>query len=206
MMAKRILVVEDDPSTREAWRELIKSWGFEVSTAEDGVSALTQVASFNPHIMLLDLRLPRKDGLGVLRDLHDRGIEVLTIVISGEGDIPDAVRAIKLGAYEYLSKPVDVAHLKHLLGNLVSHLSISEENELLRRRLLRAGELGEMVGNSQSMKRVMELIEQVALTSASVLILGESGTGKEMVAKTIHSRSTRADGPYVAINRAALIP
>src|SRR5437016_14032026 len=99
MAAKRILVVEDDAPTREALRELIKSWGFDVAIAEDGVAALTQIASFNPNIMLLDLRLPRKDGLTVLRELHDRGVELLTIVISGEGEIPDAVRAIKLGAY-----------------------------------------------------------------------------------------------------------
>jgi DNA-binding NtrC family response regulator len=198
------IVVEDDSSTREAWRELIASWGMEVVTAEDGSAALDRVVSFNPDIMLLDLRLPRIDGLTVLRKLRERKIEVLTIVISGEGEIADAVKAIKLGAYEYLSKPVDIGHLKHLLGNLISHLSVSEENERLRRRLMRAGELGELIGNSEPMKRVMALIEQVAPTSASVLILGESGTGKEVVAKTIHSHSTRANGPYVAINCAAL--
>lgn len=204
MPAKRILVVEDDPSTRKAWQELIASWGFEVTAAEDGVIALERIASSSPDIMLLDLRLPRKDGLAVLRDLRERGIELLTIVISGEGEIADAVKAIKLGAYEYLSKPVDIAHLKHLLGNLVSHLSVSEENELLRRRLIRAGELGELIGDSEAMKSVMALIEQVAPTMAGVLILGESGTGKEIVAKTIHTRSNRANGPYVAINCAAL--
>ncbi len=204
MGAKRILVVEDDPSTRKAWRELIASWGFEVATAEDGVAALSAISSYDPHIMLLDLRLPRADGLSVLREMRERGQNVLTIVISGEGEIPDAVKAIKLGAYEYLSKPVDIAHLKHLLGNLVSHISVSEENELLRRRLMRAGELGDLIGTSPSMKRVMAMIDQVAPTSASVLILGESGTGKEVVAKTIHNRSSRAKGPYVAINCAAL--
>jgi two-component system, NtrC family, response regulator HydG len=204
MSAKRILVVEDDLSTREAWRELITSWGFEVSVAEDGVRALSLLASYDPDIMLLDLRLPRKDGLAVLREMREQGIEVPTIVISGEGEIPDAVGAIKLGAYEYLCKPVDIALLKHLIGNLVAHLSVSRENELLRRRLMRAGALGELVGNSAAMKRVMALIEQVAPTSASVLILGESGTGKEIVARTIHSRSTRANRPYVAINCAAL--
>ncbi len=204
MAGKRILVVEDDASTREAWRELIVSWGFDVVAAEDGEKALGLIATCNPAIMLLDLRLPRKDGLTVLCELRERGINLLTIVISGEGEIRDAVRAIKLGAYEYLSKPVDVAHLKHLLANLVNHLSISEENELLRRRLIRAGELDELVGDTESMKRVMSLIMQVAPTSASVLILGESGTGKEMVAKTIHSRSTRAKGPYIAINCASL--
>jgi two-component system, NtrC family, response regulator HydG len=204
MTSKRILVVEDDLSTREAWRELITSWGFDVAVAEDGVRALNLITSYSPDIMLLDLRLPRKDGLTVLREMREGGVELRTIVISGEGEIPDAVRAIKLGAYEYLCKPVDVALLKHLLGNLVSHLSVSRENELLRRRLIRAGAFGELIGNSVAMKRVMALIEQVAPTSASVLILGESGTGKEIVARTIHSRSSRANRPYVAINCAAL--
>src|SRR5579885_159395 len=204
MVSRRILVVEDDASTREAWRELIASWGFEVAAAEDGAKALDLAVSYAPEIVLLDLRLPRKDGLTVLKEMRDRGLAIQTIVISGEGEIRDAVRAIKLGAYEYLSKPVDVAHLKHLLGNLLSHLSVSEENELLRRRLIRAGELGDLIGESEAMKRVMLLVEQDAPTSASVLILGESGTGKEMVAKTIHGRSARARGPYVAINCAAL--
>jgi DNA-binding NtrC family response regulator len=200
MSAKRILVVEDDPSTREAWRELITSWGFEVSVAEDGVRALDLIASYAPDIMLLDLRLPRKDGLAVLREMRERGIEVPTIVISGEGEIPDAVGAIKLGAYEYLCKPVDIALLKHLIGNLVAHLSVSRENELLRRRLMRAGALGELVGNSAAMKRVMALIEQVAPTSASVLILGESGTGKELLARLLHYWSDRVGRPFVAVN------
>ena len=98
MTSKRILVVEDDLSTREAWRELITSWGFDVAVAEDGVRALGLIASYSPDIMLLDLRLPRKDGLAVLREMRESGIELLTIVISGEGEIPDAVRSIKLGA------------------------------------------------------------------------------------------------------------
>src|SRR5215475_5150764 len=204
MAGKRILVVEDDPPTREAWRELIATWGFEVSTAHDGETALDLVASYDPHILLLDLRLPKKDGLSVLRELRSRGLEPMTMVVSGEGDIPDAVQAIKLGAYEYLRKPVDIALLKHLLNHLADHISVSEENRLLRRRLMRAGELGDLIGGSTAMRRVMAMIAQVARTSASVLILGESGTGKEVVAKTIHEQSTRADGPYVAINCAAL--
>jgi DNA-binding NtrC family response regulator len=127
-----------------------------------------------------------------------------TIMISGEGEIPDAVQAIKLGAYDYLRKPVDPSHLRLMLNSLSTHLTVSEENQRLRRRLINAGQLGPMVGQSLAMRRVMSLIEQVAPSSASVIIIGESGTGKELAARTIHELSPRHNGPYVAINCAAM--
>jgi two-component system, NtrC family, response regulator HydG len=201
---KRILVAEDDLATGQAWSELIASWGYKVSIAEDGKRALELADSYDPHILLLDLRLPQLNGLEVLSELRQRGVEIPTIMISGEGDISDAVQAIKLGAYDYLRKPVDPPHLRVLLNNLSAHLTISQENQRLRRRLLRAGELGHLVGQSQPMRRIMTLIEQVAPSTASVVILGDSGTGKELVARTIHELSPRHAGPYVAINCAAL--
>ncbi|HLK86899.1 MAG TPA: sigma-54 dependent transcriptional regulator [Candidatus Binataceae bacterium] len=201
---KRVLVAEDHQRTRNAWAELISSWGFEVEAAEDGQRALELVGSFEPHILLLDLKLPLKDGLEVLGEIRRRGLPITTIVISGEGDIPDAVQAIKLGAYDYLRKPVDPPRLRQTLNNLSEHLAVSEENQRLRLRLMGAGELGPIVGQSQAMRRVMALIEQAAPSSASVIIQGESGTGKEIVARTIHEYSPRRGGPYVAINCAAL--
>jgi two-component system, NtrC family, response regulator HydG len=201
---KRILVAEDDLATGHAWSELIASWGYRVSIAEDGKRALELAESYDPHILLLDLRLPQLNGLEVLSELRQRGVEVPTIMISGEGEISDAVQAIKLGAYDYLRKPVDPPHLRVLLNNLSAHLTVSEENQRLRRRLLRAGELGRLVGQSASMRRVMTQIEQVAPSTASVVILGDSGTGKELVARTIHELSPRHAGPYIAINCAAL--
>jgi DNA-binding NtrC family response regulator len=201
---KRILVAEDDLATGQAWSELIVSWGFKVSIAEDGKRALELAESYDPHILLLDLRLPHLNGLEVLTALRQRGVQVPTIMISGEGEISDAVQAIKLGAYDYLRKPVDPPHLRVLLNNLTTHLTVSEENHRLRRRLLRAGELGRLVGQSAPMRRVMTLVEQVAPSTASVVILGDSGTGKELVARTIHELSPRHAGPYVAINCAAL--
>lgn len=201
---KRILVVEDETAARNALRELVGSWGFTVEVAGDGQSALQLVQSYSPDIVLLDLRLPRKDGISVLRALREDGLDTAVVVVSGEGDIPDAVAAIKLGAYDYLTKPVDIAHLKLVLKNLVAHLSIKEENLRLRRRLLYAGELGSGIGESTAMRRVMSMVEQFAPSSASIILLGESGTGKEFVAKTIHQLSPRCDGPYVAINCAAL--
>jgi len=201
---KRILVAEDDVATGHAWSELIASWGYLVSIAEDGKLALELADSYDPHILLLDLRLPYLNGLEVLSELRQRGLQIPTIMISGEGEISDAVQAIKLGAYDYLRKPVDPPHLRVLLNNLSAHLTISEENQRLRRRLLRAGELGHLVGQSAPMNRVMTLVEQVAPSTASVVILGESGTGKELVARTIHELSPRHAGPYIAINCAAL--
>ncbi len=201
---KRILVAEDDFATRQAWCRLIASWGFKVEAVEDGKSALELIDSYDPHILLLDLKLPHKDGLQVLTELRDKGLQIPTLVISGEGDFADAVQSIKLGAYDYLRKPVDPPHLRVLLNNLSTHLTISEENQRLRRRLMRAGELGPLIGQSRAMKRMMALIEQAAPSSASVIIAGDSGTGKELAARTIHELSPRRDHPYVAINCAAL--
>jgi DNA-binding NtrC family response regulator len=200
----RILIAEDDLATSQAWTELLTAWGFCVEIAEDGKRALELVQSYEPHILLLDLRLPQKDGIQVLSELREKGLQVSTIMISGEGEIPDAVQAIKLGAYDYLRKPVDPSNLRLLLNNLSTHLTVSEENQRLRRRLINAGQLGPMIGQSLAMRRVMSLIEQVAPSSASVIIIGESGTGKELVARTIHELSPRHNGPYVAINCAAM--
>jgi len=201
---KRILVAEDDVATGQAWSELIATWGFDVRIADDGRRAVEFAESYDPHILLLDLRLPELNGLEVLGELRQRGVDIPTIMISGEGEISDAVQAIKLGAYDYLHKPVDPPHLRVLLNNLSNHLTVAEENQRLRRRLARAGELGRLVGHSAPLRRIMTLIEQVAPSAASVVILGESGTGKELVARTLHELSPRQAGPYVAINCAAL--
>src|SRR5882672_4093156 len=156
---KRVLVAEDDLSTRRAWSELISSWGYKVSAAADGEEALEIARTFEPHIILSDLKMPRKDGMELLREIREFGLNTATIMISGEGDIPEAVQSIKLGAYDYLRKPIDPPHLKVLLGNLTQHLDISEEVTRLRKRLLGIGELGPMIGQSLPMRRVMTAIE-----------------------------------------------
>jgi DNA-binding NtrC family response regulator len=204
MAEKRILIAEDDRATRESWSELLGSWGYKVEVTEDGQQALEAALTRRPQVVLADLKMARKDGLTLLREIREAGLDVAVVMISGEGDIPDAVSAIKLGAYEYLRKPIDPAHLKALLSNIIDHLSVREENDRLRRRLLGEGELGPMLGRSLAMRRVLTLLDQVAPTDASAIITGESGTGKEIAAKTIHALSKRRQGPYIAVNCAAI--
>jgi DNA-binding NtrC family response regulator len=200
----RILVAEDDVSTHEEWSESLSAWGFRVETAEDGERAAELIKTFQPDILLTDLRMPRKDGLQLLRDIREMGIDLPTVVISGQGDIPDAVEAIKLGAVDYLRKPVDPPHLRQMLKNLADIVQMREENLTLRRRLADVGELGPLIGRSLSMRRVITAIERLAQSSASVVIAGESGTGKELVARTIHESSPRRGAAYVPVNCAAI--
>ncbi len=200
----RVLLAEDDVDTHDEWRESLAAWGFKPEVAEDGERALELIKTFDPHILVADLRMPRKDGLQLLRDIQDLGINLPTIMISGQGDIPDAVEALKLGALDYLRKPVDPPHLRRVLNNLAENISMREENLALRRRLAQVGELGALLGSSLAMRRVIASIERLASSSASVVITGESGTGKELVARTIHELSPRRAAPYVPVNCAAI--
>jgi DNA-binding NtrC family response regulator len=200
----RVLIAEDDVDTHDEWKESIVAWGYRAEIAEDGVRALDLIGSFNPHILVSDLKMPRKSGLELLREIRELGIQLPTIMISGRGEIPDAVDALKAGALDYLRKPVDPVHLQKMLRNIADNLMVREENSALRRRLAEVGELGPLFGRSLAMRRVIATIERLAPSSASVVITGESGTGKELVARTIHELSSRRDGPYVPVNCAAI--
>jgi DNA-binding NtrC family response regulator len=200
----KILIADDDVAAQDDWRETLAAWNYDVSFAEDGDKALGLLESLQPHVLLCDLRMPRRNGLDLLAAMKERGLNIATLMISGVGQIDDAVRAIKLGAYDYLTKPVDLDRLEVLLKNLTSHVKLREENQRLRRHLTDAGKLGSIIGRSLPMRRVMALIDQVAPSSASILIGGESGTGKEIVAHTIHDLSARRDGPFIALNCAAI--
>jgi DNA-binding NtrC family response regulator len=200
----RVLIAEDDVESHDGWRESINSWGFQGQIAEDGVRALELISSFNPHILVSDLRMPRKNGLELLTQIKEMGIYLPAIMISGQGEIPDAVESLKLGAVDFLRKPVDPAHLRQVLTNIADNITVREENTTLRRRLAEVGELGPLFGRSLAMRRVIVAIERLARSSASVVITGESGTGKELVARTIHEMSPRRAAPYVAVNCAAI--
>jgi DNA-binding NtrC family response regulator len=195
----RILVASDDRSGGETLRDLIGSWGFAArSVASDQV--LEQAQRFAPHVLLLDLKAQQKDGAAVLSELQARGIEVAAIVMAEEADLGSLERTINPGSFDFISKPINPNNLRVLLNELATQLRVSEENQRLRRKLIEAGTLGPIVGQSSAMRRVMRLVEEAAAsTSASVSIVGESGTGKKLVARTIHELSARRSGPYVAV-------
>jgi DNA-binding NtrC family response regulator len=200
----RILVVEDDVAARRGLCELLRAWGYAAETAIDGEDALEKVTAFRPSIILADLVMPRLDGFGLLRKLKDQLSDLTFILITAQGSVDSAVSAMKEGAYDYLTKPVDPQRLRVLLQKVVEREDTLREVEALRRQLHDRGHFGPMVGNAAAIRSVYRLIEQAAPTDASVLISGESGTGKELVAQTIHQLSGRSTSPFVAINCAAI--
>ena len=201
---ERVLVVEDDSSARVGLEQLIRSWGFITESASDGEEALEKITSFRPSIVVTDMIMPRMDGLELLRALKAQGTDVTTLLLTTQGTVESAVEAMKEGAYDYLTKPVDIQRLRILLGKICEHQEALREVKILRRQLRDHGTFGPMVGHSPEMRKIYTIIEQAAPTSASVLIAGESGTGKELVAQSIHRLSPRASFPFVAINCAAI--
>jgi DNA-binding NtrC family response regulator len=201
---ERVLIVEDDPATRTGLSELVQAWGFMTDEAPDGETAMRKVTSFRPAIIVSDLVMPRMGGLELLRALQDQLTDLTFILLTAQGTVDSAVEAIKDGAYDYLSKPVDPQRLQILLQKAVERQETLREVRQLRRQLREQGSFGRIIGNSPGIRTVYRVIEQAAPTSASVLIAGESGTGKELIAQTIHELSPRATFPFVAINCAAI--
>jgi DNA-binding NtrC family response regulator len=201
---ERVLVVEDDAATRVGLQQLVKGWGYAVEVAADGREALDRIPEFHPGIVLTDLVMPVMDGLALLKALQEDGEDVTTVILTAQGTVETAVSAIKQGAYDYLTKPVDLQRLRILLDQIVERRATLCEVRALRQQLKAHGTFGRLVGNSAEMREVYRTIEHAAPTGASVLISGESGTGKELVAQTIHRLSPRAAGPFVPINCAAI--
>ncbi len=201
---ERVLIVEDEPTTRLGLTELVSTWGFTTDSAADGQEALQRITTFRPSIIISDLVMPRMGGLELLRVLKDEGNALTVVILTAQGTVETAVEAIKEGAYDYLTKPVEPQRLKILLDKIVERQDTLREVKVLRKQLREHGSFGKMIGNSSQMRKVYQTIEQAAPTQASVLIWGESGTGKELVAQTIHQLSPRAQMPFVPINCAAI--
>src|SRR5512145_2156307 len=201
---ERVLIVEDEPSTRVGLTELVRTWGFTTDSAGDGEEALQRITVFRPNIIISDLVMPRMGGLELLRALKEEGGDLTIVILTAKGTVETAVEAIKEGAYDYLTKPIEPQRLKILLDKIVERQDKIREVKVLRRQLRDHGSFGRMIGSSSQMRKVYQIVEQAAPTSASVLIWGESGTGKELVAQTIHQLSPRAQMPFVPINCAAI--
>jgi DNA-binding NtrC family response regulator len=204
MQQERVLIVEDEENERTGLAELVNAWGFKAETAKDGLEALEKVLSWVPGIVVTDLKMPRMDGLELLQRLAEQPQPVAVVLLTAQGSIDTAVDAMKLGAYDFLTKPVDTARLKNILFNAARQRGTDRELEVTRRKLRDTGLLGSLVGSSKKMQEIYGLVEMVAPSSASVLITGESGTGKELVARTIHNLSPRKNKPFVAINCSAI--
>jgi DNA-binding NtrC family response regulator len=199
-----VLIVEDEAATREGLAELVRTWGFTAEAAASGEQALGLVTTFRPAIVVTDLVMPGMGGLELLRALRDEADHVKVVVLTAQGSVETAVEALKHGAEDYLTKPVDAQKLRVLLQRIAELNRQKRENAALRRQLHEKGSFGRIVGHSAKMRQIYQVIEQAAPTPASVLIIGESGTGKELVARTIHQLSPRAEAPFVAINCAAI--
>ncbi len=205
MANQRVLIVDDEEPARQGLSELVAGWGYEPDTAADGREALDRVDSFSPMVVITDVVMPRLDGFQLLSHLKQEHPETAVILLTGQGSVDAAIRSVKEeGAFYYFEKPIDMRRLQLVLRKAIEYSSARRENESLRRQLRQYGAFGEMVGNSDAMREVYTLIEQVAPSAVSVLVTGESGTGKEMVARSIHQLSPRANNSFIAINCAAM--
>jgi DNA-binding NtrC family response regulator len=184
---------------------MLEGWGYETAVASDGRAGLAAVEEFYPAVVVSDVYMPNLDGFGLLREMRQLHPETAVILLTGLGTVEMALRAIQdEGAFHYLEKPIDFAKLRLVVERAVEFAEARRENQALRRQLRDRGAFGELVGMSEPMRQIYALIEQVAPSSASVLITGESGTGKELVARTIHNLSPRKNVSFVAINCSAI--
>jgi DNA-binding NtrC family response regulator len=201
----KVLIVDDEVSQRTGLAGMVNAWGMVAETASEGSEALEKVTSFSPDVIVTDLNMPGIDGYQFLEKLQESGDAPPTIVLTGFGNIETGVRTVhELGAFWFLEKPVQSNVLQVLLRRAAAHNNLRTTNRILERQLLYKGSLGEMVGTSPRMQEIFVLLQQAGPTNACVLISGESGTGKEMVARTLHALSPRRQGPFFAINCAAL--
>jgi len=201
----RVLVIDDEPLLREALCRMLNAQGFAAEAEADASRALARVAEFHPSVIITEVKIEGMDSFGLLRELRSRHPEIAVILLTGEGSIEMALRAIQQeGAYHYFEKPFDGEKLCDAVKRASEAGRAQRESLALQQELTRRGAFGKLIGNSLPMRRVYELIEQVAASSASVLITGESGTGKELVARTIHDLSPRREAEFIAINCSAI--
>jgi two-component system, NtrC family, response regulator PilR len=200
----RVLIVDDETSILMLLKEALTAWGYQVATASTATDALAVVRTQVFDAAITDIRMPDMSGLELLKQLkaHDESIEV--VIMTGYPTISSAVEALKEGAYDYLSKPLILDELKHLMQRLMERRFLRGEVHTLRARLGEELTVNELVGGSAAMQRVKDIIGKVAVTDSPVLIEGESGTGKELVAAAIHRLSARAKGPFIPVNCSAI--
>ncbi|MFH0810024.1 MAG: sigma-54 dependent transcriptional regulator [Pseudomonadota bacterium] len=204
MAGESILVVDDSPRVCDAICEILEPEGFVVEKAFSGDDALGRIGNHFFDVVLSDLRMPGPDGMELLKYLRDSSPETITIIITGYGSIQTAVEATKLGAFDFLTKPVKLEEIIHTVRKAIEHRSLKRENLALKQELSRKYEFRNIIGQSEAIEKVFRIINKIAETDSTVLILGESGTGKELVARAIHYNSHRKEKPLIPVNCGAI--
>jgi two-component system response regulator HydG len=202
--SNNVLVVDDDPAHRTMLRTLLTGWGYAIDESDDGSAAIERVHEQAFDLIMMDIRMVKVSGLQALAEIKALNPAIPIIIMTAYSSVETAVEALKSGAYDYLTKPLDFDELRLVMERAMEHSHLREENRLLRETLGSHFDTQHIIGRSAPMMRLMETVAQVAPSEATVLITGESGTGKEMVAGAIHFNSPRKDGPFVKINCAAI--
>jgi len=203
----KILIADDEQAITSGLSAILADEGYTVDIAPDGQKALERLSEDRYGVILADLKMPKLDGLSLLRELQSKQIPTECIIITGQATVDSAVQAMQQGAYDYIEKPLNadkLNRLKALIPKALEKFNVQQKNRELTSRLEGLTHYGELTGQSEAMRSVYQIIDAVAPSNASVLILGESGTGKELVARAMHTKSERAKGPFFALNCAAL--
>lgn len=202
-MSKKILLVDDEKNMRWAIKNALKNEGYVIYEASNGKEGLQQYESVNPDLVLCDVRMPVMDGMELLNEIKKENKDFPIIMITAHGTMESAIEAMKIGALDYISKPFDIEELKVVIAKALNIGKLQRQVEILREELnITTGKA--IIGSSRKMQEVMEVVERVARTNATVLISGESGTGKELIAKALHYSSSRRDEAYVKVNCGAI--
>ena len=200
----KILIIDDEKSIRLALGDVCEDEGYEVSMAEDGAKGYEVAKDGGFDVIFCDIKMPRMDGVEVLKKLVEEGVESSIIMITGHGDVETAVECIKLGAYDFIQKPLDLSRILVTIRNAADKSSNVKEIKSLKKKIAKSNGFQEIIGNSKAIVEVRDMIDRVAPTDARVLIMGENGTGKELVARWLHLKSNRASMPFVEVNCAAI--
>jgi two-component system response regulator HydG len=200
-----ILVVDDDKTHRIMLKTMLKQWGWQIEEADDGTTAIEAVHRTPFDAILMDVRMTKLDGMEALRRIHAYNPAIPVIIMTAYSSVDAAVEAIKIGAHDYLTKPLDFDRLKLTMDHALDHRQVQENKESSRANSGSAMDTVGIIGNSGPMRELMEMVSYVAPTEATVLISGESGTGKELIAAALHHNSSRKNGPFVKVNCAALV-
>lgn len=196
----KILIIDDERSIRNSLKEILADEGYDVDVAENGVQGCEMADKERYNVIFCDIKMPEMDGLEVLDKLNAMGIDTAVVMISGHGDISTAVECIKKGAFDFIQKPLDLNRILITIKNATEKVSLIKETRILKKKVY--GQ--EMVGESEPILHIKEMIDKVAPTDARVLVIGSNGTGKELVARSLHQKSNRSSMPYIEVNCAAI--